>query len=69
MAKKITDKKAKIESAGFDSVGIIMDGNGRWAKKRLLPRTAGHVAGAANVQKVLEIFREMGVHHVTVYAF
>jgi undecaprenyl diphosphate synthase len=69
MAKKNTDINENITSAGFNSVGIIMDGNGRWAKKRLLPRTAGHVAGAANVQKVLEIFRSLGVHHVTLYAF
>jgi len=53
----------------LQSVGIIMDGNGRWAKKRLLPRSAGHVAGAKIIQKILEDFREMGVHHVTLYAF
>ena len=46
-----------------------MDGNGRWAKKRMLPRSAGHVAGAKIIQKILEDFREMGVHHVTLYAF
>ena len=46
-----------------------MDGNGRWAKKRLLPRSAGHVAGAKIIQQVLEDFRTMGVHHVTLYAF
>ena len=46
-----------------------MDGNGRWAKKRMLPRSAGHLAGAKIVQRVLEDFREMGVHHVTLYAF
>ena len=51
------------------SVAVIMDGNGRWAKKRLLPRTAGHKAGAANVEKMLMTFREMGIHHVTIYAF
>ena len=51
------------------SVAVIMDGNGRWAKKRLLPRTAGHKAGAANVEKMLITFREMGIHHVTLYAF
>ncbi|MBQ8720169.1 MAG: di-trans,poly-cis-decaprenylcistransferase [Clostridia bacterium] len=69
MAKNNTDINENIDTAGIESVGIIMDGNGRWAKKRLLPRTAGHVAGAANVQKVLEIFRSIGVHHVTLYAF
>lgn len=46
-----------------------MDGNGRWAKKRLLPRSAGHVAGAKIIQKILEDLREIGIHHVTLYAF
>ena len=46
-----------------------MDGNGRWAKKRMLLRSAGHVAGAKIIQKVLEDLREMGIHHVTLYAF
>ena len=51
------------------SVAIIMDGNGRWAKRRLLPRTAGHVAGAKNVRPVLNILKEYGVKHITLYAF
>ena len=51
------------------SVAIIMDGNGRWAKKRLLPRTAGHVAGAKNVRSVLNALKEFGVRYVTLYAF
>ncbi len=63
-------KKEKVMTDGrLDSVAIIMDGNGRWAKRRGLPRSAGHIAGAKIVQKVLEIFREIGVHHVTLYAF
>ena len=53
----------------LQSIGIIMDGNGRWAKKRLLPRSAGHAAGAKIIQPILEDLREMGVHHVTLYAF
>ena len=53
----------------LDSVAIIMDGNGRWAKRRGLPRSAGHIAGAKIVEGVLKIFREMGVHYVTLYAF
>ncbi len=51
------------------SVAIIMDGNGRWAKKRLMPRTAGHIAGAKNVRSVLNILKEYGVRCVTLYAF
>ena len=46
-----------------------MDGNGRWAKKRGLPRSAGHVEGAKNVMNVLTCLRELGVRHVTLYAF
>lgn len=53
----------------LQSVGIIMDGNGRWAKKRMLPRSAGHVAGAKIIQGILEDFREIGIHYVTLYAF
>lgn len=52
-----------------DSVAIIMDGNGRWAKKRGLPRTEGHKAGAKAAAKVVKLFREAGVHHLTLYAF
>ena len=53
----------------LQSVAVIMDGNGRWATRRMLPRTAGHAAGAARIQPVLEFFRKIGVHHVTLYAF
>ena len=60
----------KVENKGqLNSVAIIMDGNGRWATKRMLPRSAGHVAGAKNVESVLRTLREFGVHHVTLYAF
>ena len=51
------------------SVAIIMDGNGRWAKKRLMPRTLGHKAGAAIIEKTLLTLKEMGVRYVTLYAF
>lgn len=51
------------------SVAIIMDGNGRWAKKRGLPRTEGHRAGAKVAAEVPRLFREYGVHHLTLYAF
>ena len=57
------------KSAGLDSVAIIMDGNGRWAKKRGLPRTEGHKAGAKAIATVLKMFREYNIHHVTLYAF
>lgn len=50
-------------------IAFIMDGNGRWAKKRGLPRSAGHSAGAANFKKVIEYCFNAGVRTVTVYAF
>ncbi len=51
------------------SVAIIMDGNGRWAKSKGLPRTAGHLRGVKNIKRVLGYLRDMGVKHVTLYAF
>ena len=50
-------------------IAIIMDGNGRWAKKRLLPRTAGHAAGAEAFRKIANYCRTLGVEYLTVYAF
>ena len=50
-------------------VAIIMDGNGRWAKRRGLPRTAGHVQGARTVEQILEDADHMGIRYLTVYAF
>ena len=50
-------------------IAIIMDGNGRWAKKRLLPRTAGHAAGVETFRKIALYCREVGVKYLTVYAF
>ena len=50
-------------------VAIIMDGNGRWAKARRLPRVAGHQRGAGSVRTVVESCREMGIEFLTLYAF
>jgi undecaprenyl diphosphate synthase len=50
-------------------VAIIMDGNGRWAKARGLPRMAGHRAGVDNLRRVLEAAVEFGIRHLTIYAF
>ena len=50
-------------------IAIIMDGNGRWAKKRGLPRTAGHAAGAEAFRRTANYCRELGVEYLTVYAF
>ncbi|HIS78159.1 MAG TPA: isoprenyl transferase [Candidatus Caccousia stercoris] len=50
-------------------LGIIMDGNGRWAKRRGLPRSAGHAAGAANFKKITLYCASIGIRYLTVYAF
>lgn len=50
-------------------VAIIMDGNGRWAQERGLPREAGHQAGTENIRRVIEAFAERGVQYLTLYAF
>lgn len=50
-------------------LGIIMDGNGRWAKQRGLPRSAGHAAGASNFKKITRYCASIGIRYLTVYAF
>ena len=50
-------------------IGIIMDGNGRWAKRKMLPRTAGHVAGSENFKTIARYCNKIGVKFLTVYAF
>lgn len=50
-------------------IGIIMDGNGRWAKKRMLPRSAGHKAGAQTFRKITRYCSDIGIKYLTVYAF
>ena len=50
-------------------IGIIMDGNGRWAKKRGLPRKAGHTAGAKTFRKITRYCSDIGIKYLTVYAF
>lgn len=52
-----------------EHLGIIMDGNGRWAKKRGLPRSAGHVAGAAVFKNIVRYCSKIGIRYLTVYAF
>ena len=50
-------------------VAIIMDGNGRWAKRRGLPRTAGHAAGAETFRSIATYCQKIGLEYLTVYAF
>lgn len=50
-------------------IAIIMDGNGRWAKKRFLPRTAGHIEGVERVRDVVEASIDLNIPFITIYAF
>ena len=50
-------------------IAIVLDGNGRWAKKRGMPRSYGHVKGCENLEDICEVAKELGVKYLTVYAF
>ncbi len=63
------DKRNDIPAHIPIHIGIIMDGNGRWAKKRGLPRTFGHKAGGETFVKIVTECRKMGIKCLTVYAF
>ena len=65
MEKIIDGEKLNIP----EHVAIIMDGNGRWAKKRLMPRNFGHKAGAKTVEQICEDAHNLGIKYLTVYAF
>jgi undecaprenyl diphosphate synthase len=65
MTKKSLEKLEVIPN----HVAIIMDGNGRWALERGLPRLAGHRAGTENLREVIEACTEFGVEYLTIYAF
>ncbi len=62
-------KKEKTERELPQHIAIIMDGNGRWAKKRSLPRTAGHIAGAKTFKNIARYCNKIGLKYLTVYAF
>ena len=65
MAPSVLDNKLPVPR----HIAIIMDGNGRWAKQRGLPRTAGHKAGAESFRRIANYCRDIGVEYLTVYAF
>jgi undecaprenyl diphosphate synthase len=74
LAKVLKDSKIKAESLKRTGIipthiAIIMDGNGRWAKKRGLPRVAGHKKGVETVRKIVEACIEIGVKYLTLYTF
>ena len=66
-------KKSEQPQVDFSNlprhIAIIMDGNGRWAKKRSLPRTAGHAAGAETFRTIATYCKDIGLEYLTVYAF
>ena len=70
---KFTDAELKELSLKRESlprhIGVIMDGNGRWAKKRLLPRSAGHRAGMEALRGIVRFSHSAGIEALTVYAF
>jgi len=62
-------KKKSFTGAPPQHIAIVLDGNGRWAAKRGLPRTAGHAAGAENFRTIATYCRDIGVKYLTCYAF
>lgn len=70
-------KKYDLDNSNFEidynnlpvHIAIIMDGNGRWAKKRKLPRSVGHREGSNNLDKIAHFCGEIGIKYLTVYAF
>ena len=66
-------KKRQAEEVDFSSlprhIAVIMDGNGRWAKKRGLPRSSGHAAGAETFRTIATYCKDIGIEYLTVYAF
>jgi len=66
-------RKAELKALDMSSlpvhVAIIMDGNGRWAKKRMMPRVAGHRAGMGKVKTIIRMSSDIGIRYLTLYAF
>ena len=73
--KSLNSSRPSSDSSNLDPtnlpqhVAIIMDGNGRWAKKRLLNRIRGHEEGAESVRKIVRTCRKIGIPFLTLYAF
>lgn len=69
-SKKVSHKAGQVDKSRLPChIAIIMDGNGRWAKKRGLPRTAGHKVGAETFRKIALYCKALGVEYLTIYAF
>lgn len=65
MGDKLNENGMRIPN----HVAIIMDGNGRWAKKRFMPRNVGHIQGSKTVEKICEVADNLGIEYLTIYAF
>ena len=69
-SQKQTKKAEEVDFSNLPRhIAIILDGNGRWAQQRNLPRTAGHAAGAETFRKIATYCRDIGLEYLTVYAF
>lgn len=67
---KVLELRNKIDFHNIPNhVAIIMDGNGRWAKKRFLPRTAGHQEGMKRVMDIVEVAKKLNIKYLSLYAF
>jgi undecaprenyl diphosphate synthase len=70
MAKKNNEAEISLDLSRMPQhVAIIMDGNGRWAQKRLMPRTMGHRAGMSTLKKIVQACDELKIEYLTVFAF
>ncbi len=69
MSSRVTAASAKKKPPLPDHIAIIMDGNGRWAQKRGLPRLEGHKAGVKNLSSVIEYLGRLGLKYLTLYGF
>lgn len=66
---RLFQKEPTLSRPVPEHIAIVMDGNGRWAKKRGLPRTAGHAAGAETFRRIANYAKSIGLKYLTVYAF
>ena len=70
IGKWLRKEKTKVDMNSLPQhIAIIMDGNGRWARKRGLPRNIGHKEGSRNLRKIVAFCSKIGIKHLTVYAF
>ena len=68
MSRALTELSVQAKAVLPTHVAVIMDGNGRWAKERGMPRVEGHRRGAESVRAVLRCCSRLGIRHLTLYA-